>query len=109
MTIQNSIATQKLKLADNLFAGLRDGSKRCTIRAGYRDIRPGFLEFESASGSVDPYTVLVTEVRLKTAEFMTDEEANADGFLSVIELFEGLLHYYPDITPDSGVTIIFFE
>lgn len=100
---------QDLKLANDLFIHLFDGTKRSTVRKGRRGIVPGSLALEAADGGGWGVVVNVTEVRHKKLSELTDEEAQSDNAASAKELAEAMKRFYPDITPDSDITIILFN
>lgn len=97
-----------LKLADDLFEGLYDGTKFVTIRKGQRDIALGQNIMESVSGDrseeIDVYQVTRMAIGL-----IPDTVAQDDGFENSEEMLEGMKRFYPDINEDSEVTIIYFN
>ncbi len=100
---------QTLKLANDLFPGLRDGSKRITIRTGRRDIVLGLLAFEPVNeDDGPPHVVNVTSVRYTLMHYITDAEAQADGAADWRSLLTAMHRFYPDITETSVVTVIEF-
>ena len=101
--------SQTLALADDLYPDLLDGKKRCTVRAGKRAIELGYLEFESASGTLPRIPVDVNNVRYVRAGAIPDDVAQRDGALNGIELFNALHRFYPDLGPDDTVTVVDFE
>ena len=103
---------QALKLANDLFPGLRDGSKQCTIRAGRRDIQIGPLLFESTDlvdGESLKQEVFVTEIRYTFLGLITDEIAQMDGCPTADELESVMHRFYPDLSLGDVVTVIIFE
>lgn len=100
---------QNLMLADDLFEGLHSGLKKNTIRHGHRDIQSGrVLRFDSTGGTQEPFYVYVREIEHKTAAELTDEDARNDGAENAEILLEAMKRFYPDITPESPVTVIRF-
>jgi len=99
---------QTLKLAPDLFHGIDIGEKTCTIRKGKRDINLGPLLLEATEGS-DTREVFVYEVRIKTLHNLTQDEAYCDGRVTTSQLKEAMKRFYPDITPEDIITVIFFE
>lgn len=99
---------QTLKLADDLFPSLLDGTKLCTIRRGERDISLDRLTFENVS-ETQFAVVFVTSVRKTFIDLLTDEEAQADGAKNAEDMFQSLKRFYPDLEKDSPITIIQFE
>lgn len=100
---------QELKLANDLFISLFEGTKRATVRRGSRDIIKGAMALEAADGGGWGVIVNVTEVRHKKLSELTDEEAKADCAESAGELTTDLKRFYPDITSNSDITIVFFD
>lgn len=98
---------QKMWLVDDLFPPLLAGDKTCTIRAGKRDFTTGPMTFESKNGL--HATVNVTEVRHKRLRDLTDREAQMDGALNAQDMAGALKRFYPDIGPDSDITIVLYD
>lgn len=98
---------QKMWLVDDLFPPLLAGKKLCTIRAGKRDFTAGPMTFESKSGL--HATVNVTKVRHKKLKDLTDREAQMDGALNAQDMADALKRFYPDIGPDSDITIVLYD
>jgi hypothetical protein len=98
---------QKMWLVDDLFPSLLAGEKLCTIRAGKREFTTGPLTFESKTGQVA--YVDVTEVRHKKLRDLTDSEAQMDGALNAEDMADALKRFYPDIGPDSDITIVLYN
>jgi hypothetical protein len=97
---------QQLALVNDLFAAFEDGGKRCTIRKGRRDIALGPLEFVSPDGTLKQI-VNVTRVIYTRADGLEDHELWDDGFDSLPDMLEGMKRYYPDITEDTEITLIY--
>ena len=91
-----------LKLTEENFNKLKK-DKRCTIRAGYRDVRLGNLRFESDSCAC---IVKVINVIHTTLSDVPEKYMINDGFGTHNEMIHGLRLYYPDIDYNSEVTII---
>ena len=97
-----------LKLADDLFESLYDGTKFVTIRKGQRDISLGINTMESISGD-DQVKINVYQVTRMLLGLVPDTVAQDDGFEDAEEMLEGMKKHYPDIDEKSEVTIIYFE
>jgi hypothetical protein len=97
---------QRMPLADDLFPFLVSGDKVCTIRAGKRDIEPGEMTFYTKWREAD---VMVTEVRHKKLSELTDHEAQLDGANNAAHMAECLKRFYPDIGPDSIITVVLYD
>lgn len=100
---------QTLKLSDDLFASLDDGSKRGTIRAGIRDISIGELTFEAASGADIRRHVNVEWVKHVLTADLTNEHAALDGYSDVVDLWRALRKFYPNLAGADWVTVIEFS
>uniref|UniRef100_A0A831YPZ1 ASCH domain-containing protein n=1 Tax=candidate division WWE3 bacterium TaxID=2053526 RepID=A0A831YPZ1_UNCKA len=59
----------------------------------------------------DPWCVKaeITKVRHCLLFEVTEEEWRADGFTSREELLEGMRHFYPHLTWESAVTVIYWD
>jgi hypothetical protein len=85
---------------------VESGRKRSTIRAGQRQIPPGKAEIV-AGGCAVP--VQVTQTVQKPFKALDHADAIADGFDS-LESLRGALHgFYPGLSADDIVSVIYFE
>lgn len=100
---------QTLKLADDLFPMLERRTKRGTIRLGKRDIEPGELLLEAASGTRLAHMVDVRRVSYTTAAQLTVADASLDGYATVNELFAALRGFYPSLAGSDVVTVVEFR
>lgn len=98
---------QALRLAndiDMIYAAF-GGDKKITIREGHRDYQPGVailcIMESSTYAEID-----ITSVQHTTLDNVTIEDLRADGFVDNNQAFEGLRLFYPDLKPDSPVTVI---
>jgi|ERR1019366_1326751 hypothetical protein len=82
------------------------GDKEITIREGKRDYPLGPAVFTIEDGS--ELSINITSVDHITVNQLTYLDAIADGFENAADLRKGLLHLYPDLTPSSEVTVIYF-
>jgi hypothetical protein len=104
--MDNEIPT--LKLANDLFDDLLAGYKTLTVRKGIRPIGPGPLIFEPVDDDgPEPVQVEVTETVIKRLRELTNQEAQVDGGGTAIDLAFGLQRFYPEINPDSVITLIY--
>ena len=99
---------QSLMLIEDLFEPILRGTKHCTIRKGQRPIESGSLLFKSTSGNLQ-IEVNVTDVLVKHAGDITDEEAQKDGAKNAEDLLKNLRVFYPHLVDDDVVTIVTFE
>lgn len=95
----------RLRLRPELFAAVRCGQKRSTIRAGRKYIEPGLLVLESPEGSL---LVRITRVTYKRCSGLTDEDARNDGYVNVSQLQKELRSIYPTLGKNSLLTLIEF-
>lgn len=88
---------------------LRDvvsGKKRITIRYGRKyDVRPGNIVFLAVKGK-PVAKARITSVQVKKLRDLTEHEVKMEGFKSLHALIKHLRHIYPDIGPDSYVTVL---
>jgi len=101
--------TQKLLLADDLFEPIIDGLKTLTIRKGRRDIALGDLIFEATNNPDKQLIVNVTTVSYCLAKNVDDETVRLDGFESTEQMIKEMKRFYPDITTETELTLVFFE
>lgn len=103
-------ALQALLIApDNLMRkNILTGQKKISIREGHRDYRPGLMMI---CCHLEPWAVQVdvTEVLHRRLDEVSSVEWEADGFTSQQDLLNGLRNYYPSITLDSPVTVIYWD
>ena len=83
------------------------GEKATTIRLGKVGIRS--REFYIHAGGRIVARAVVEGIAYKRVKELTDEDAKADGFSSVLELKEELKRFYPNIKEHDWVTIIRFR
>lgn len=100
---------QTLKLADDLFPAVNDGSKRGTIRTGKRDIAPGELMLQGATNPDLCRVVLVERVSYVMASRLNDGDAALDGYDNVRDLFVALQRFYPSMAGSDLVTVVQFQ
>ena len=98
---------QKLLLAEDGFDQLNEG-KNITIRKGIRDIKLGKLVFESTKKKrikiVNVYRVSYCQL-----DFVTSTELEKDGFKSPTDMLNEMKSFYPNLKPESKVTVIRFR
>lgn len=103
---------QGLLLANRLFPRVESGDKRLTVRQGHRPIELGPLELKSAEPVGDERIkkiVNVTRVIYTLLKNVTDKEARQDGFLGQADLATGLRSFYPEITDNDEVTLVYWD
>jgi len=88
---------------------LRDvvsGRKRITIRYGRKySVRPGNVVYLAVKGR-PVARAKITSVQVKKLRDPTDHEVKMEGFKSLNALLRHLRRIYPDIRPDSYVTVL---
>lgn len=81
-----------------------EGRKRSTIRLGRLEVRHRVVTIVGDRGPVA--LARVEEVVHKKVHDLTDEDARADGFSGLPELFRELRKIYGDFDLDDDITII---
>lgn len=82
------------------------GEKLISIREGYRDYRVDETLMICCHIRDCAFMATVTGVNHCTLGQVTEEEWVADGFTSQADLLAGLREFYPNMTLDSGVTVL---
>jgi len=100
---------QTLKLADDLFPKIGDGSKSINIRRGRRDIQLGKLIFEGVEDETLQEEVEVVEVRYVRIYGVEDYICEMNDFDNWVDFYQGMKRFYPDLDVSEECTIIFFE
>ncbi|MBT9140333.1 MAG: Cell division ATP-binding protein FtsE [Dehalococcoidia bacterium] len=95
-----------LRVFPELLDAVKGGTKRATVRKGWRSFEPGLLMLLGGNETV---IVRVTSTDQKQLSALTDEDAYADGAASVEALRNALLSIYPGLGDRSTVTVIHFE
>ena len=85
-----------------------EGVKTTTVRRGERNYMPGIYDLYNPAKSVHGF-VRIAGTKVTTFGALTDDVAKTDGFNSVNELKGELLSFYPDLTDESSVTIVYIE
>ncbi len=82
------------------------GRKRITIRYGRKyDVRPGNIVYLAVRGK--PIArAKITHVYVKKLRELSEHEIKMEGFKSLHALIKHLRRIYPDIGPDSYVTVL---
>lgn len=101
MTLLKPIQETELRLAEDLIPHILDGSKKVTLRKGYRD----FTENITIAG----YPAVVESVSHYLLETCPLEVLQDDGFEDVKDAIEGMKRHYPDITGKTPVTVVRFH
>jgi len=90
-----------VRLAEDLIPSMLSGQKRVTIRKGIRDFAP---EIEIAG-----YAAIVDSVEYFQLEAVPFEVFISDGFTSFTDVLVGMERFYPDINPQTSVTVLRFH
>jgi len=82
--------------------------KKITIRAGYRDYQEGPIIL---CCHLEPWAVFATIIKVRRCllKNVTEAEYRADGFATQREMLAGLRKYYPKMTLNSPVTVIYWD
>lgn len=97
----------ELLLHPDYFNAVRLGTKRTTIRRGHR-IEFGPARLVNSEKSEMTIEIDVHRTVFTILELLTEEEARADGFLSIGQLHSAMQRHYPDITISEPITIYQF-
>lgn len=82
------------------------GTKTISIRTGLRDFPEGELLVLYNEDYGFAATATIDTVRYCSLQEVREQEWLDDGFDSWQDLYSGLLEFYPNITPNSDVTIL---
>ncbi len=99
---------QAMLLAPRFHAAAEKNEKNMTIRKGHRDFELGdvFIICDKVSWCIKRKIV---EVKKCGFNHLTDQDAQADGFVNTQALYETMIEFYPDFTPIDDVTLIYWE
>lgn len=89
--------------------GIMTGSKKISIREGLRDYIPGKLIIYHCEHNSFSIQVEITEVKHTTLNEVTDEAMKADGYQNKEEMFADLKGFYPSLTWESPMTVIYWD
>ncbi len=84
------------------------GVKQISIREGHRDYRLGDVLIGDSNNTF-VVTATITEVKHILLSQVTREEWEADGFVSQADMLAKMLQFYPKITLNSEVTVLFWK
>lgn len=84
------------------------GAKTTTVRNGIREYKPGVYKAYTPDKSKH-ITIHINRTEVTTFGKISDETAKTDGYTNADELKDDLLKFYPQLTQDSPVTIVYFE
>jgi hypothetical protein len=96
----------KITVSSQDLNAARSGQKTCTIRLGSARVAADELDL---SDRHELLRVKIVDVQRKQFGELGDNEVRGEGFASLAELQADLKHYYPAISADSLVTVIWFE
>src|SRR5436309_7415256 len=96
----------RLRVSTRDLESARAGLKTCTIRAGNPRILQDELDLTDGSSST---RIRVVDVERKPFGSLGQRETSGEGFSTLDELKNDLRNYYPSLSPESPVTIIWFE
>lgn len=90
-----------IRLHEDLIPSMLSGAKQVTIRKGIREFSPEI--------TIAEYPAVVDSVEYYTLKECPLEVLVSDGFTSFHHVMESMKIYYPDITPDTEVSVIKFH
>jgi hypothetical protein len=95
------VAETSVRLAEDLIPAMVAGKKTVTIRKGKREFAPeiDIAGYPAIADSVEYYTLSTCPL---------DVLVN-DGFHSFQDTVDSMKRFYPDITPDTEVTVLRFH
>jgi len=103
----------KICMEKTLFNLSVKGLKTATTRMGVRNYAIGYGVIHTPDNPkvsklvIDNFReITITSVTHKTADNLTDEDARKEGYTNRHVLYEVLMSFYPDLTPDSIITIV---
>lgn len=102
-----------VKFAEGLLAPTLTGNKEISLRK-YRPEAHDLHEGEIFIGSffeegLDLLLQAKKDTEVKTFNDLTNEEAQADGFVDVDDAFEKMHKYYPDLVREDKLAILRYE
>ncbi len=96
-----------MKLAPRFMEKVARGKKKSTIRSGGRaDYRRGWAAFVAGDTQQKVYVWRLSIARL---EKLNARHAEAEGYETSHQLKAALMGFYPDLLPESLMTIVDFE
>ena len=84
------------------------GKKTTTVRRGVRTYEPGTYKLFNPAKSVEGL-INIKGTAIVNFGQLTEEVAQTDGFRTLYELKKELLSFYPELTDDDPVTIVYIE
>jgi hypothetical protein len=84
------------------------GVKRISIREGHRDYRLGDVLIGDSENTF-VVTATFSDIKHVLLSEVTREEWEADGFTSQEDMLAKMKEFYPKITLDSEVTVLFWK
>jgi hypothetical protein len=102
---------QQLKMSSNRSLEIKSGLRKVTFRLGARNISLGKLNILDAENESDSIVVEVSSVSVKKFDEIDTDDVkgiSVPGF-RLSELIKTMHQIYPQIKPDSEVTIVEFS
>lgn len=103
---------QRLIFAEGLMAPTLTGDKQITLRkyrAGAHDFVKGEVIRGEFKDGLNILLQITADTERKLFSELTDQEAQADGFDSAEDAFNGLKDYYPDLQKTDLLATIRYE
>lgn len=98
----------EILFADKFLDLINESIKTTTVRSGVRNYVPGLYDMYNPDKTIHMY-VNITGTEYKTFGELDDGVAKTDGFADAAELKNELLSFYPDLTDDSPVTVVYLD
>jgi hypothetical protein len=93
----------RLRMACRCLAAFTAGQKKTTIRSGRLYLPPGPVILQCGRKLI---VAEVAGVRHCLAGDLTDEDAYQDGFGTLSDLIRALRQHYPELLPESWVSVV---
>ena len=85
----------------------RIGKKTCTIRLGKMDVANKYSNLVSGNEKLKVKITDIDKVRIYSE--LTVQDANAEGFDTLNQLYDDLRKYYGELDPQQPITVINFK
>lgn len=82
------------------------GSKKIIIRRGVHSYTPGPCLVANIENDAETFSVEITRMYVSTFENIPLEDIKSNGALCHDDLLEELRQFYPDMTANTGCTVI---
>ena len=105
--MRDLIYKRQIRVSSEDLRAVQDGRKLCTIRLGTASVASPQVDLTDGHNRTRVRIIQVDSS--KTFGGITDREIRGEGFNTQDELEADLRKYYRGLTPDSPITVIWFE